>query len=249
MFDLIVGNTRHIPRRPAVPLVISLATQLGVVAAVAALSLAVGSRHLPELPTMLAFVAEPPPAPPPPPPPPASAAERAARPRPRNAAPAVSVSAEDAAPLEVNPVAEEGAEAGVEGGVGGGVEGGVVDRVEGGVVGVITGETAPPPPPPPPDATPVRIGGQLSQPALLVRVEPEYPRVARGAHVQGTVILETIVDVDGRVQDVRVLRSAGALLDRAAMAAIRQWRYAPLELNGVRVRFALTAVMSFRLDA
>jgi TonB family protein len=63
------------------------------------------------------------------------------------------------------------------------------------------------------------------------------------------VILETVVAEDGHVMDVRVLRSAGEALDRAAVAAIRQWRYAPLELNGTRVRFLLTATLSFKLTA
>ena len=66
--------------------------------------------------------------------------------------------------------------------------------------------------------------------------------------MQGIVILETVVGEDGRVIEVRVLRSAGDVLDRAAIAAIRQWRYAPLELNGVRARFLLTATLSFKLD-
>jgi protein TonB len=68
------------------------------------------------------------------------------------------------------------------------------------------------------------------------------------AHIQGVVILEAIVDRDGRVSEVKVLRSVNPLLDREAELAVRQWRYSPLVLNGVRERFVLTVTLSFRLE-
>jgi TonB family protein len=77
----------------------------------------------------------------------------------------------------------------------------------------------------------VRVGGELKAPALIERVEPEYPPLAVRAQVHGVVILEALVDGQGHVEDVRVLRSI-PLLDKAAMAAVRHWRYSPLLLNG-----------------
>jgi TonB family protein len=62
------------------------------------------------------------------------------------------------------------------------------------------------------------------------------------------VILEAIVDRDGAVAEVKVLRSAGALLDREALLAVRQWRYSPLVLNGIPERFILTVTLSFSLQ-
>jgi protein TonB len=106
---------------------------------------------------------------------------------------------------------------------------------------------APPPPPPSAPRAPVRIGGQIQTPALLHRVEPVYPPFAVNAHLQGVVILEALVDENGNVAEVNVLRSATPLLDNAAVAAVRQWRYSPLLLNGIRVRFVLTVVLSFNL--
>jgi protein TonB len=78
-------------------------------------------------------------------------------------------------------------------------------------------------------------------------VEPIYPDIAVRAHVEGLVILEAIVDRDGHVEDVRVLRSM-PLLDRAALDAVRQWQYSPLLLNGRPEPFVLTVVVSFRLS-
>ena len=51
-----------------------------------------------------------------------------------------------------------------------------------------------------------------------------------------------------RVTDVRVLRSANPILDREAIAAVRQWRYTPIVLNGIPVKFLLTVTLSFQLE-
>ncbi len=86
----------------------------------------------------------------------------------------------------------------------------------------------------------------MTAPALLERVEPEYPPIAVRAQVKGVVILEAVVGLDGRVEDVRVLRSI-PLLDAAAIQAVRKWRYSPLLLNGTPERFVLTVTVSFSL--
>jgi TonB family protein len=61
------------------------------------------------------------------------------------------------------------------------------------------------------------------------------------------VILEATVDAEGRVAEVKVLRSAHRILDEAAITAVRQWQYVPLVLNGIPERFMLTVVLSFNL--
>jgi protein TonB len=126
----------------------------------------------------------------------------------------------------------------------GGVEGGLPGGIAGGIVGGLP--EAPPPPPPPPAAPPrpVRVGGQIKEPTLVRRVEPKYPSIAVAAHVEGTVILEAQVDENGRVQNVRILRSI-PLLDRAALDAVQQWQYTPVILNGRPVPFVLTVVVTF----
>jgi protein TonB len=93
----------------------------------------------------------------------------------------------------------------------------------------------------------VRIGGELKAPALLHRVEPVYPPLAMSANIQGTVILEATVDEEGRVQDLRVV-SGQPLLQKAAIAAVQQWRYSPVLLNGRPTSFILTVVLTFHLE-
>jgi protein TonB len=78
------------------------------------------------------------------------------------------------------------------------------------------------------------------------RVEPIYPDLALNARVEGTVILEAIIDEDGNVSSVKVL-SAPRLLDKAAVAAVEQWRYSPVMLNGRPVRCILTVVVTFKI--
>ena len=62
--------------------------------------------------------------------------------------------------------------------------------------------------------------------------------------MSGAVILEAVIGTDGAVRDVRVLRSI-PLLDDAAVAAVKQWRYSPTLLNGVAVPVVMTVTVQF----
>lgn len=243
MFDSITGQTQHIPSNHAVPMLISTSAQLALVTA-AVVPVLFFTGALPEVPTMIAFVAEAP-APPPPPPPPALTATRAT---PAQARPTPSP---DAAPVEppTTIAPERPTDLGTIG-VPGGVEGGIPGGVVGGVVGGLLSEIPPPPaaPAPAPPRAPVRVGGQIKSPELVQRVEPTYPDIAVSARIRGTVILEALVDKEGRVAELKVLRTASPLLDNAAIAAVKQWRYRPLVLNEQPEQFVLTVVLTFNLQ-
>jgi protein TonB len=114
-------------------------------------------------------------------------------------------------------------------------------------VGLTIAPVDPPPPPPPAQPRIPRVGQGIREPKKIVHVAPEYPEIARRAGVQGTVVLEAILDATGRVESVRVLRSQ-ALLDEAAIRAVRQWRYSPTELNGVPVPVLMTITVNFNLN-
>jgi protein TonB len=244
MFDLIAGRERHLPSHATLPIVASTFSQTLVIALVVGVPMLFVTDRLPEVPTMMAFVAAPPA--PPPPPPPAVASKPKQAPK-TEAAPK---HAELVAPLE-EPAQiaalpdDEGSDVGVPGGVEGGIPGGVV----GGIVGGLPEAPPPPPPTAPAPRAPVRIGGQITQPKLIRRVEPEYPALAVKAHIQGVVILEATVGEDGDVREVKLLRSANPMLDREAVIAVQQWRYSPVVLNGIPVPFILTVTLSFYLEA
>jgi TonB family protein len=93
---------------------------------------------------------------------------------------------------------------------------------------------------------PIRIGGGVRAPAKIGDVAPVYPAEARTARVQGVVILEATVSSTGEVTDVEVLRSV-PLLDEAAVAAVRQWRYEPTLVDGVAVPVLMTVTVNFAL--
>jgi protein TonB len=62
-------------------------------------------------------------------------------------------------------------------------------------------------------------GGDVHAPVLLRRVEPVYPEGARKARLEGDVVLEAIITSQGEIEELRVVKSAGPLLDASAEAA------------------------------
>lgn len=249
MFESV--NPPRVPRRKQIVTAIgSTVAHTIIVGLVFALPLLYLTEPLPKPPDILAFVvttAAPPP--PPPPPPPAAAPENAQRSKPKVAPKIDPAKVAMAAPLEAPAaISPERPFVVPEDNFVGGVEGGVVGGIAGGIVGGIPMMPAPPPPPPPPPAPvkPIRVGGDIEQPTLLYRVNPEYPQIAISAKKEGVVILEATVGADGAVTHVRILRSE-ALLDNAAVDAVKQWRYSPLQLNGQAQPFILTVTVSFNL--
>ena len=248
MFDLIAGGTRHPFHNPTfAPQLVSVSVHAMILSSVVALPLLLATEHLPAVPTMMAFVVSPVAPPPPPPPPVSRAAARATEARPMRPATPNANAAPIEAPSDVRP--EPAFAWDDEGGVEGGIEGGIAGGVLGGFVGGLVEAPAPPPPPPPAAPAPqqpVRIGGQISAPELLQRVEPVYPEIAVMAKVTGTVILEAVVATDGRVEAVKVLRPV-RFLEQAAVDAVKQWRYKPLILNGLPTPFVLTVTLTFSI--
>jgi TonB family protein len=92
-----------------------------------------------------------------------------------------------------------------------------------------------------------RVGGGVSAPTIIKKVDPQYSEEARKARYQGTVVLEAIVQKDGSVQIVRVVRSLGFGLDEKAIEALRQWKFSPAKQNGVPVPVALNIEVNFNL--
>ena len=94
-------------------------------------------------------------------------------------------------------------------------------------------------------AGPVRVGGDVVRPTRTTDVIPTYPEAARGARIQGLVILETVISATGLVTDVKVLRSVDPIVDQAAVEAARQWVYTPTVLDGVAVPVIMTETVNF----
>ncbi len=114
------------------------------------------------------------------------------------------------------------------------------------VIGIPPAPLPPPPDPPPPPKI-VRVGQGVREPVRVAGGPPQYPVIAREAHVQGTVILEAVINERGRIGRVRVLKSE-PLLDAAAISAVESWRYTPTLLNGVPVSVLMTITINFTLQ-
>jgi len=83
---------------------------------------------------------------------------------------------------------------------------------------------------------------------LINQVQPTYPPLARAARVQGTVILQVVVDESGRVRETKVI-SGHPLLTQAAVDAVTQWVYSPTLLNGEPIPVIGTVTVRFTLGA
>jgi TonB family protein len=94
---------------------------------------------------------------------------------------------------------------------------------------------------------PLRVGGDVKPPVLVFKVDPEYPAEARRQRIRGLVVIEAVIDSDGRVHSTRLLQSANPLLDEAALEAVRLWRYQPATRDGKPVRVFLIVTTSFNL--
>jgi TonB family protein len=91
---------------------------------------------------------------------------------------------------------------------------------------------------------PVRIAGNLEAAMIVHQVQPVYPLLAKTAHVSGTVVLDAIIEKDGRVGGLTYV-SGPPLLMQAAMDAVKQWKYKPTTLNGSAVRVDTTVKIVF----
>jgi protein TonB len=122
----------------------------------------------------------------------------------------------------------------------GGIAGGVVGGVQGGVIGGVIGGSG---------SGPIPVGQVANPPLLLSRVVPEYPQLARRRGIEGLVVLEAILDHQGKIEDeIKVLQSV-PLLDEAAIQAVRQWRFKPArDQHGRAVRVILEVPIRFVLN-
>ncbi len=94
---------------------------------------------------------------------------------------------------------------------------------------------------------PLPIGGDVKQARLISSVPPLYPALAKSQHVSGNVLIDALIDANGRVTTMKVV-SGPTLLHQAAMDSLRQWKYQPASLNGNPVSMHLTVTLQFRLQ-
>ncbi len=91
------------------------------------------------------------------------------------------------------------------------------------------------------------VGGGVSAPRAIYAPDPEYSELARQAAIQGTVVLWLVVDVTGKLTDIRITHPAGLGLDDKAVQAVSQWKFEPARKGGEAVPVQINVEVSFRL--
>jgi protein TonB len=81
---------------------------------------------------------------------------------------------------------------------------------------------------------------------LVYKVQPEYPRIALITGQQGAVVIEAVISREGMIENLQVV-SGPPLLVKAAVDAVKQWRYRPYLLNGEPVEVRTQVTVNFVL--
>ena len=247
MFDEMVESKTEGRSRSRWAFPISALTHVVIVAVVVGASYLV-VEAVKETGTPIIVVAVPsPPPPPPPPPPPAGSSATPETARVPQIEPEPFVQPKDV-PAEPPVIEEEkgqadgdvGGEIGGEvGGKPGGKIGGTLGGEIGGVLnGVLDGA----------GDRPILPTPDMVQPVLIHKVTPEYPETMRVTRRHGKVILQAVIDVNGNVGEVTVLRTSNAMFNENAIAAVQKWKYSPALRDGKPVAVYFTVVVEFELN-
>jgi periplasmic protein TonB len=102
-------------------------------------------------------------------------------------------------------------------------------------------------PDPPQHKSPTHRSEGVMAAALIYKVQPQYPALARNIHLAGTVYLRAIIATDGTVSQLEVI-SGSPILANAALRAVRQWRYQPTRLDGEPVEVETLVTVHFVLE-
>jgi TonB family protein len=103
-------------------------------------------------------------------------------------------------------------------------------------------------PPPSEPEGPIHVGGDVQAPVKTYAPQPQYTEIARKARIQGVVIVQAIIDKQGTVTNVKVLKGLPMGLDNAAVETIKTWKFEPATLNGKPVDVYYNLTVNFTLQ-
>jgi TonB family protein len=93
----------------------------------------------------------------------------------------------------------------------------------------------------------IRVGGNVVAAQLISKVAPIYPAYSQEKGIEGSVLLEAVIAIDGHVLSLKALNAPDPDLVTAAITAVQQWHYTPMLLNGEPVEALTTVIVDFRL--
>jgi TonB family protein len=92
------------------------------------------------------------------------------------------------------------------------------------------------------------IGKEVKPPKLIKKVEPTYPEEAKEAELEGAVVVEATTDEKGNVKEIKIVKGEHDILNKAAVEAVKQWKYEPMLIDGVPHGIQFTVTCRFSLD-
>jgi len=92
----------------------------------------------------------------------------------------------------------------------------------------------------------VNISAGVATGMLIQKTTPTYPPIAKAARVSGTVVIQATISKTGTIENLKVV-SGPAMMQQAALDAVRTWRYRPYLLNGEPVEVETEIKLQFRL--
>lgn len=95
---------------------------------------------------------------------------------------------------------------------------------------------------------PIHVGGDVNAPVKISAPQPQYTEIARKARIQGVVIVQAIINKQGEVTNVKVLKGLPMGLSEEAVKAIKRWTFKPATLNGKPVDVYYNLTVNFRLQ-
>jgi TonB family protein len=113
---------------------------------------------------------------------------------------------------------------------------------------VPTPEPTLPPPPPLKEGDLVELGPGVTSPRRISGSAAGYPAAAEKAHLEGTVAVDAIVTETGEPVDLRIVESAGEVLDKAVLDAVKTWRFEPARKDGIKVRVHWPVRQQFKIS-
>jgi periplasmic protein TonB len=87
----------------------------------------------------------------------------------------------------------------------------------------------------------------VQQPKAIVKTQPEYPALAREAHIHGDVTIGAILDKEGNIVDMKVI-SGHPFLYQASLSALKKWKYEPIYLNDQPIAVEMIVTVTFQLS-
>ncbi len=90
--------------------------------------------------------------------------------------------------------------------------------------------------------------GDVTEPEVIFKVNPKYPEEARRARLMGVVVCETVITAEGKISDIKILRTADEVFNQPTIDALMQWEFEPATLDGEPVDVIYVLTVKYKLE-